>query len=88
MNIDKNKLAEFKEFKKYCDINKYYLNQEIIDRYKNGNKIHIKKKNKGKFTQYCNGKVTNECIQRAKNSSNPTLRKRAIFAENARKWNK
>ena len=24
--------------------------------------IHIKKKNKGLFTKYCNGKVTEECI--------------------------
>lgn len=48
--------------------------------------IHIKKKNKGKFTDYCGGKVTDSCIQQAKNSNNPTLRKRAIFAENARKW--
>lgn len=24
--------------------------------------IHIKEKNKGSFTSYCRGKVTNECI--------------------------
>lgn len=88
MNINKNKLNEFIKFKNYCDNNRFILNQEIIDSYKDGNKIHIKKENRGKFTQYCNGKVTNECIQRAKNSSNPILRKRAIFAENARKWKK
>jgi hypothetical protein len=29
--------------------------------YKNGG-IHIKKKNRGKFTDYCGGKVTSECI--------------------------
>ena len=50
------------------------------------NKIHIKKKNRGKFTEYCGGKVTSECIQRGKNSSNPAIRKRATFAANARKW--
>lgn len=55
---------------------------------KSGNKIHIKKKNRGKFTDYCGGKVTEECIRRGKNSSNPTIRKRATFAANARKWNK
>lgn len=49
-------------------------------------KIEIKKKNKGKFTEYCKGKVTNECIRKAKNSGNPKLIKRAVFAENARKW--
>ena len=48
--------------------------------------IHIKEKNKGSFTTYCGGKVTNECIQRAKNSSNPKIRKKAIFAQNARRW--
>lgn len=53
---------------------------------KPGGTIHIKKKNKGKFTDYCGGKVTEECIRKGKNSSNPTTRKRANFAANARKW--
>ncbi len=53
---------------------------------KNGNKIHIKKKNRGSFTRWCGGNVTNECIQRGKNSSNPAIRKKATFAANARKW--
>lgn len=57
-----------------------------IPYYKKGNKIHIKKKNRGKFTEYCEGKVTQECIDKAKKSKNPTLRKRAIFAQNARAW--
>ena len=48
--------------------------------------IHIKKENRGKFTSYCGGKVTSECIARGKASSNPTIRKRATFAANARKW--
>jgi hypothetical protein len=47
--------------------------------------IHIKKKNRGKFTEYCGGKVTEECIRKGKNSSDPTTRKRATFADNARK---
>ena len=49
-------------------------------------KIHIKKENRGKFTEYCGGTVTNECIQRGKRSSDPAVRKRATFAANARKW--
>ena len=53
---------------------------------KNGGPIHIKKKNRGKFTEYCGGKVTSECIARGKRSSSPTIRKRATFAANARKW--
>lgn len=51
------------------------------------NKIHIKKENRGKFTDYCGGKVTSECISKGKNSPNPAIRKRATFAANARKWN-
>ena len=58
----------------------------ILQFLKNGSGIHIKKKNKGKFTDYCGGKVTSECIQRGKNSPNPAIRKRATFAANARKW--
>ena len=54
---------------------------------KDGGGIHIKKKNRGKFTEYCGGKVTEACIRRGKNSSNPTTRKRATFAQNARNWN-
>ena len=51
-----------------------------------GGKIHIKKANRGKFTKYCGGKVTSECIARGKRSSDPAVRKRATFAANARKW--
>lgn len=53
---------------------------------KSGNKIHIKESQKGSFTRYCNGKVTNECIRRGKNSPDPRIRKKATFAANARKW--
>lgn len=56
----------------------------LIKKNKKGSKIHIKEKNKGKFTNYCGGKVTDKCIQKAKHSSNPKLRKRAIFADNVR----
>ena len=51
-----------------------------------GGPIHIKKENRGKFTDYCGGKVTNECIQRGLNSSNPLTRQRANFARNSRGW--
>ena len=50
--------------------------------------IKIKESNKGKFTKYCNGKVTQECINRAKKSGNKKLIKRAVFAENSKKWSK
>ena len=58
----------------------------ILEFLKNGSGIHIKPENKGKFTKYCHGKVTDECIRKAKASGNPTLVKRATFAANARKW--
>lgn len=51
-----------------------------------GGGIHIKEANKGKFTKYCGGNVTAECIARGKRSSSPAVRKRATFAANARKW--
>ena len=59
-----------------------------FDLHKSGGKIHIKKENRGKFTSYCGGKVTNECIARGKNSPNPAIRKRATFAANSRSWAK
>ena len=48
--------------------------------------IHIKEKNKGKFnaTKERTGKSTEELTH----SKNPLTRKRAIFAQNAAKWNK
>lgn len=53
---------------------------------KEGSGIHIKPSHKGRFTEYCNGKVTRECINRGKRSPNPKIRKQAVFAENARTW--
>lgn len=59
-----------------------------LEIFKSGGKIHIKKKNRGKFTEYCGGKVTSECIARGKNSPNSAIRKRATFAANSRRWHK
>ena len=61
---------------------------DYIEFLKNGSGIRIKKKNLGKFTQYCKGKVTAECIARGKRSKNPLTRKRATFAANSRAWAK
>lgn len=55
---------------------------------KKGNKIKIKPENKGKFSSYCGGKVTDACIQKGLHSSDPAVRKRANFARNARGWSK
>ena len=59
---------------------------DFISKLKSGSKIHIKKQNRGKFTDYCGGKVTDECIQKGKHSHDPKIRKRATFAANARAW--
>ena len=50
------------------------------------NSIHIDPENKGKFnaTKKATGKSTEELTH----SKNPLTRKRAIFAQNAKKWNK
>lgn len=61
-----------------------FINSDTM--FKEGGKIHIKKANRGKFTDYCGGKVTAECIAKGKRSSSPAVRKRATFAANARKW--
>ena len=73
-------------FKEYCndvisDMLKEKYGQEI-----NESKINIKKKNKGKFnaTKKRTGKSTEELTH----SKNPLTRKRAVFAQNAKKWKK
>lgn len=52
---------------------------------KNGNRIHIKPENKGKFT--ATKKRTGKTTEELTHSKNPLTRKRAIFAQNAAKWN-
>lgn len=63
-----------------------YYSSSIIEVFKKGRKIEIKKKNRGSFTRYCGGNVTEECIRRGKNSPDPKIRKKATFAKNARSW--
>jgi hypothetical protein len=47
--------------------------------------IHIKKKNRGKFNAL--KKRTGKSTEELTHSKNPLTRKRAIFAQNAAKWN-
>ena len=49
-----------------------------------GSGIHIKKKNEGKFT--ATKKRTGKSTEELTHSKNPLTRKRAIFAQNAKKW--
>lgn len=92
-NNNINFLENFNQWCKECVQtlypNKLFLLKSgglFIQSDKKGNKIHIKKKNRGKFTDYCGGKVTSACISKGKNSPNPTIRKRATFAQNSRRW--
>lgn len=57
---------------------------KVIEIFKKGHKIRIKKKNRGSFTRWCGGNVTEECIKRGKNSPSSSIRKKAVFADNAR----
>lgn len=50
----------------------------------NGSGIHIKKENRGKFTE--TKKRTGKTTEELTHSKNPLTRKRAIFAQNSRKW--
>jgi hypothetical protein len=54
--------------------------------------IHIKKANRGKLRKTAGTKkgrkIPASKLKQMKNSKNPTTRKRANFAVNARKWNK
>lgn len=93
VNMTNFNLQQFSEFIQFyrdsyrtISMNKCTNNSNIIERFKKGNKIKIKKQNKGTFTKWCGGNVTKECIQRGKNSPNPKIRKKAVFAENARKF--
>lgn len=52
---------------------------------KSGGSIHIKPENKGKFTE--TKKRTGKTTEELTHSKNPLTRKRAIFAQNAKKWN-
>ena len=48
--------------------------------------IHIKKKNRGKFNAL--KKRTGKSTEELTHSKNPLTRKRAVFAQNAKKWRK
>lgn len=52
---------------------------------KSGGTIYIKPENKGKFT--ATKKTTGKSTEELTHSKNPLTRKRAIFAQNAKKWN-
>lgn len=62
------------------------LFEDLVEKFKSGGTIHIKPENKGKFT--ATKKKTGKTTEELTHSKNPLTRKRAIFAQNAKKWNK
>lgn len=52
--------------------------------FKKGGAIHIKPENKGKFT--ATKKKTGKSTEELTHSKNPVTRKRAIFAQNSKRW--
>lgn len=68
----------------YRNAAEIYLDDAFNDYSEGG--IHIKKKNRGKFTETM--KRTGKSAEELKHSKNPITRKRATFAINARKWAK
>lgn len=65
------------------DLNKI-ISEEIDRLIKESSPIHIKKENEGKFT--ATKKATGKSTEELTHSKNPLTRKRAIFAQNAKKW--
>ena len=64
---------------------KEMIEREIENLDEGDSGIHIKKKNRGKFT--ATKKRTGKSTEELTHSKNPLTRKRAIFAQNAMKWN-
>lgn len=65
---------------------------KLVKKDKNGSKIHIKKKNRGKFTKSAkeSGQSVQEHARSVLNDPNatPLQKKRANFARNAASWSK
>lgn len=70
-------------FNKIASMDTTLLDLGLISYMKNGKKIYIKPENKGKFnaTKKRTGKTTEELTH----SKNPLTRRRAIFAQNAKR---
>lgn len=72
----------------------WFIDPEDIAYYNSGKSIHIKKENRGKFTQAANRNgmsvqsFATKVLNAPKGKYSSTLRKRANFAKNAAKWHK
>lgn len=86
-NIDEqNDLMLLSNYSAYGGPLSFNNNEYMRNTFANGGGIHIKEANKGKFTEYCGGKVTSKCIAKGKRSPSPAVNKMAIFAQNSRGW--
>lgn len=93
---DRELLAMYAALKEMCNSSEsqattlFKKGGRLAPKYKNGSGIHIKKKNRGKFTASAN--KAGESVQEHASSvlSNPNAtplqKKRANFARNAAKW--
>lgn len=79
--LDNNMTEFFEEITDYDEFAKWLSKAA----YSEGG-IHIKKKNRGKFTETM--KRTGKTAEELKHSKNPLTRKRAVFAINSRRWAK
>lgn len=81
-----NKIVELSEHSQESTLGLDNIDIGYLKMIKKGAKIYIKPENRGKFnaTKKRTGKTTEELTH----SKNPVTRKRAIFAQNAAKWNK
>lgn len=85
-----NRIAELGSSEHSNSLGLDNLTLGYIDMMKKGSKIHIKEKNKGKFTKAAKaaGKSVQEHAHDVMNNPNstPLQRKRANFAINSKKW--
>lgn len=75
---------EYKRNKKACDAGYSDGKKEFGNVEEGDSGIHIKPENKGKFT--ATKKATGKSTEELTHSKNPLTRKRAVFAQNAKKW--
>lgn len=79
-------LENFNKFNSSNTLDIKDIPDNFIFMMKKGSKIYIKPENRGKFTE--TKKRTGKTTEELTHSKNPVTRKRAIFAQNAAKWNK
>ena len=98
MKIDLEKIKNLKidlsniDIDSWVEENQENLDERLLEFFKSGGKIHIKKKNRGKFTASAKraGKSVQQHAKDVLNDPNatPLQKKRANFARNSARWHK